>query len=195
MAYHHGTLRAALIQAALDLLDENGPDRLSVREAARRAGVSPGAPFRHFADRGALMNAVAAVVLDDFRQHQRRTLAEIADRPAMWAFGLGFVRYATRHPHRFELVRGTIYSGAPPEELRPHVDAVEELASAVIATGQDAGELRPGDPAIVHLAGHALVYGLSQMIVDGFVPAERAEALAARVLDTFGMGVAAFKGD
>ncbi|MEP6838703.1 MAG: helix-turn-helix domain-containing protein, partial [Bradyrhizobium sp.] len=53
--YHHGDLRRVLIDAALQVVGESGPDAVSVREAARRAGVSPGAPFRHFASRDALM--------------------------------------------------------------------------------------------------------------------------------------------
>src|SRR5579871_2109283 len=58
-AYHHGNLRAALVEAALALVEDVGADRVTVREAARRAGVSSGAPFRHFPDRTALLTAVA----------------------------------------------------------------------------------------------------------------------------------------
>ena len=68
--YHHGDLRRVLIDAALQLVGEGGPDAVSVREAARRAGVSPAAPFRHFPSRDALMNAVA-------EEAQRRFRAEI----------------------------------------------------------------------------------------------------------------------
>src|SRR6202022_1928118 len=57
--YHHGDLRRVLIEAALQLVADGGPDAVSVREAARRAGVSPGAPFRHFPSRDALISAVA----------------------------------------------------------------------------------------------------------------------------------------
>src|ERR1700756_75247 len=59
--YHHGDLRAACLRAAIELLEENGASALSVRAVARRAGVSPGAPYRHYADRDALISAVAAV--------------------------------------------------------------------------------------------------------------------------------------
>src|SRR6202451_3555764 len=68
--YHHGDLRRVLIEAALKLAEEGGPEAISVREAARRAGVSPGAPFRHFDSRAALMTAVA-------EEAQRRFRAEI----------------------------------------------------------------------------------------------------------------------
>src|SRR6201996_8080690 len=65
--YHHGDLRRVLIDAALKLAEEGGPEAVSVREAARRAGVSPGAPFRHFESRSALMTAVAEEAQRRFR--------------------------------------------------------------------------------------------------------------------------------
>src|SRR5205809_251901 len=70
-SYHHGDLRRVLIEAALDLVEQGGVEAVSVREAARRAGVSPGAPFRHFQSRSALIAAVA-------EEAQRRFRAEIA---------------------------------------------------------------------------------------------------------------------
>ena len=73
--YHHGDLRRVLIEAALQLVEEGGADAVSVREAARRAGVSPGAPFRHFPSRDALMNAVAEEAQARFRAEIDRALA------------------------------------------------------------------------------------------------------------------------
>ncbi|MFX8856410.1 TetR/AcrR family transcriptional regulator, partial [Acinetobacter baumannii] len=67
--YHHGDLRRALVAAALALAKELGPDGVTVREAARRAGVSPGAPFRHFSDRTALMTAVAEEAMAKLREN------------------------------------------------------------------------------------------------------------------------------
>src|SRR5258705_10098767 len=75
--YHHGDLRRVLIDAAVDLVGEGGPDAVSVREAARRAGVSPGAPFRHFASRDALMAAVAEEAQRRFRAEIDATLAKV----------------------------------------------------------------------------------------------------------------------
>src|SRR5258708_23616495 len=65
--YHHGNLRQALIDAALELVREGGGEAVSVREAARRAGVSPGAPFRHFPTRTALMTAGSEESMRRFR--------------------------------------------------------------------------------------------------------------------------------
>ena len=85
--YHHGDLRRVLIDAALKLAEEGGPEAVSVREAARRAGVSPGAPFRHFDSRAALMTAVAEEAQRRFRAEIEAALAAGAGaRPARRAF-------------------------------------------------------------------------------------------------------------
>ncbi|MFB9832437.1 TetR/AcrR family transcriptional regulator [Actinoallomurus acaciae] len=186
--YHHGSLPVALVAAALDLLDERGLDKVSVREVARRAGVSPGAPFRHFSDRQALLTAVADRILADFEEWQRAALAK-AEGPAVRAYGLGFVRYAIRHPNRFELIKSRVYGADHPVELAERLSRIERDFGDLIVAGQRAGELRAGDPAVIGLAGQALVYGLSQMIVDGYLPRDQAELLAEHVLDTLGLGI------
>src|SRR5882672_7678585 len=75
--YHHGDLRRVLIDAALGLAEEGGAEAVSVREAARRAGVSPGAPFRHFPSRVALMTAVAEEAQRRFRAEIEVALSEV----------------------------------------------------------------------------------------------------------------------
>ncbi|MFJ9413931.1 TetR/AcrR family transcriptional regulator [Streptomyces sp. NPDC101227] len=187
--YHHGDLPAALTAAALELLDERGMEQVTVREVARRAGVSPGAPFRHFADRQALLTAVADRILADFGEWQLGMLAE-AEGSAMRAFGLGFVRFAIRHPRRFELIKSRVFGERQPDELHQRLSGIERFLTDIIVADQKAGVLRPGDPAIVGLAGQAVVYGLSQMIVDGYLPPDGAERLVEQVLDTFGTGIA-----
>ncbi|KPC62453.1 TetR/AcrR family transcriptional regulator [Streptomyces chattanoogensis] len=187
--YHHGGLPAALTAAAIELLDERGMEHVTVREVARRAGVSPGAPFRHFADRQALLTAVADRILADFGEWQLGMVAD-AEGSVMRAFGLGFVRFAIRYPRRFELIKTRVFGDSQPPELRRRLSDIERVLTGIILTDQKAGVLRPGDPAIVGLAGQAIVYGLSQMIVDGYLPPDRAEQLAEEVLDTFGLGIA-----
>ncbi|MFI9051573.1 TetR/AcrR family transcriptional regulator [Streptomyces sp. NPDC053427] len=187
--YHHGDLPAALTAAAIELLDERGMERVTVREVARRAGVSPGAPFRHFADRQALLTAVADRILADFGEWQLGMVADV-EGSVMRALGLGFVRFAIRHPRRFELIRSRVFGGSQPAELHQRLSDIERLFTDIIVADQKAGVLRPGDPAVVGLAGQAVVYGLSQMIVDGYLPPDRAEQLAEQVLDAFGLGIA-----
>ncbi|WP_030410182.1 TetR/AcrR family transcriptional regulator [Streptomyces sp. NRRL S-1448] len=187
--YHHGDLPAALTAAAIELLDERGTEQVTVREVARRAGVSPGAPFRHFADRQALLTAVADRILADFERWQLAMVADV-EGSGMRAFGLGFVRYAIRYPRRFELLRTRVFGASRPAELQQRLSDIERAFADIIVADQKAGLLRPGDPALVGLAGQAIVYGLSQMIVDGYLPPDQAEQLAVQVLDTLGFGIA-----
>ncbi|MFC0599792.1 TetR/AcrR family transcriptional regulator [Streptomyces palmae] len=186
--YHHGSLPEALTEVALELLDRHGAEKVTMREVARRAGVSPGAPFRHFPDRQALMMAVADRVLADFERWQLAAVGQ-AEGGGLRALGLGFVRYAVRHPRRFELVRSRVFTATQPPELRRRLSGIEQGLTDVILADQEAGRVRPGDPALVGLAAQALVYGLSQMIVDGYLPAENAERLAEQVLDTIGPSI------
>ncbi|MEU1628121.1 hypothetical protein ABZ746_22885 [Streptomyces sp. NPDC020096] len=76
-----------------------------------------------------------------------------------------------------------------PAELHQRLSGIEQALTDLVVTGQQTGELRAADPAVVSLAGQALVYGLSQVIADGYLPPEGAEQLAEQVLDTFGLGI------
>jgi len=105
--YHHGDLRRVLIDAALQLVGEGGPDAVSVREAARRAGVSPGAPFRHFPSRDALMTAVAEEAQRRFRAEIEAALSEAPASDPLAKFrclGLAYLRWAMRNPTHFEII-------------------------------------------------------------------------------------------
>ena len=101
-----------MIEAALQLVEEGGAEGLSVREAARRAGVSPGAPFRHFPSRDALMTAVAEEAQRRFRAEIDAALAQVpaGDPLARFrALGLAFLRWAMRNPTHFEIISSTRY--------------------------------------------------------------------------------------
>jgi len=187
--YHHGALRDALVAHALELLDEGGSEAVNVREVARRAGVSPGAPFRHFADRDALLAAVANAIAEDFRAFSNDASAGAGGDPLreFRAQGLAYIRYAIAHPRRFQLLHGD--RCADPGALALFTREPEIVA--LIARAQRAGLLRAGSPEAVHRAAQALTYGLARMIVDGHLPREGAEALAESVLDVFGRGIAA----
>ncbi|HKA16079.1 MAG TPA: TetR/AcrR family transcriptional regulator [Myxococcota bacterium] len=187
--YHHGALREALVTNALELLDAGGREAVNVREAARRAGVSPGAPFRHFPDRAALLAALTSEIGAEFRAFSEDAIARAGANPLRQfrAMGLAYIRYAIEHPRRFQLLHAETCTD-------PHALALftrDAEAVALIARAQREGFLRAGPPEAVHLAAQALTYGLARMIVDGHLPRAGAEALAEQVLDVFGRGVAA----
>jgi AcrR family transcriptional regulator len=161
--YHHGNLRQALIEAALELALERGPEGVSVREAARRVGVSPGAPFRHFPDRRALMTAVAQEATERLRIEVRHAVRP-ADKTALrrvLAMGRGYLRWAERHPAHFRIVsaRDQIDVETSPGLLRGMLAGREE-AEDVICAAQAEGDIDPAhDTQQLALLARACVYG------------------------------------
>jgi AcrR family transcriptional regulator len=193
-AYHHGDLRRALIEAALALVEEGGPDALTVREAARRAGVSPGAPFRHFPDRTALMTAVA-------EEASRRLSAEIAAGLAaattndpfvrLHAVGAAYLRWAIRNPTHFQIVsqRDNIdFAGSA--ALTADTAAIQSLIHDLFEDAHAQGRLRSSELRLSEIACRAFVYGLARMHTDGHFPSwnvklEESEAVMAKALGLF----------
>src|ERR1700730_16243005 len=104
--YHHGDLRAACLSAALELLEEGGATALSLRAVARRAGVSPAAPYRHYADRESLVSAVAAV---GYRALAAR-FAGAAPPPSppeqLARVAIAYVQFALERPALFRIMFG-----------------------------------------------------------------------------------------
>lgn len=101
--YHHGNLKAALIDATLALIDEQGPDTLTVAAAAQRAGVSSGAPFRHFASKTELMTAVAEVVQAELLGRMEQAHGDGSDAPweRLENLGLAYLEWGLERPKRF----------------------------------------------------------------------------------------------
>jgi len=192
--YHHGRLREALLEAAERMIEEQGPETVTVREAARRAGVSPGAPFRHFASRTALMTGVAERAMKRFLAEIARAEAAVDpdDAGARYAaLGRAYLRWALRHPAQFRVLatRSGIDFDAS-ESLPRDNDAIRALMQDIVADGQKRGQIRAADPATLELAAKALSYGLARMYVDGQFPQwgvaqSEAEAAMQRVLDLF----------
>jgi AcrR family transcriptional regulator len=191
--YHHGDLRQAMIEGALKLVAEHGPDGVSVREAARRAGVSPGAPFRHFADKSELMAAVASDGMQRLLASMMQATTEAGDDPAdrLRAMGVAFVRFAVAHPSHFRVMHVPELSmGA----LRDAARSSRAQMKSLVEEGQRQGTLVDCDPEIATLASYALVYGVARMFVDGLFSAQgvrdsRAEAVTTAIVDLFGRGL------
>jgi len=192
--YHHGDLRRALIDAALRLAEQGGVEGISVREAARLAGVSPGAPFRHFETRDALMTAVAEEAQRRFRVEIDTVLAEApASDPLsrFRSFGLAYLRWAMRNPAHFEIISTGRYfnhdgAAALSRDNAELIAMIERLLEDALAQGQ----LRPSDLKTLKIAGRALVYGFARMNLDGHLPRwgvadEDVERTAEAVLDLF----------
>src|SRR5271167_202611 len=106
-SYHHGDLRAALVQAARTILETQGLATLSLRGAARAAGVSPAAPYHHFPDKQALLDAVAAQGFDALTAAMTTRMAKETNPDArLEASGVGYVVFAVENPALFGLMFG-----------------------------------------------------------------------------------------
>jgi AcrR family transcriptional regulator len=195
--YHHGDLRRVLIDAALQLVGEGGAEAVSVREAARRAGVSPGAPFRHFPSRDALLQAVAEEAQRRFRAEIEAALAEAPSGDPLARFrclGLAYLRWAMRNPTHFEIISSRRFfdHDMAAGVSRDNAELIE-LTERTLADAFAAGQLRSGDLKQVQIAGRALVYGFARMNIDGHFPRwadAEAERTAEAILDLFIEGIA-----
>jgi AcrR family transcriptional regulator len=172
--YHHGDLRRALIEAALKLVEQGDVETVSVREVARRAGVSPGAPFRHFQSRTALLTACAEEAQRRFRAEIASALAEAAPGDPLARFrsiGVAYLRWAMRNPAHFEVISSGKYfdHGAAVGLTRDNAEVIGMVEQA-LADAFALGQLRSADLKLVQIAGRALVYGFARMNIDGHFP-------------------------
>lgn len=157
--YHHGNLKAVLLQAAGKILEKEGVEALSLREAARRAGVSHNAPYRHFPDRESLLAALAAEGYAALGEAQR----EAAESGGLRAMGEAYVRFALDDPQRFRLMFGGQLRIAANARLRDvAMRAFEGLSGALAARVPEARGA--GDASI---AAWALVHGLAHLLLEG----------------------------
>jgi len=165
--YHHGDLRQTLVRSALEILSEAGVGGLSLRAAARRARVSAMAPYRHFADKEALLAAVAEYGFRELAARLTAAATTAADpRAGLAALGVAYVLFARDHLSLFKLMFG------PTIEKKSGHPALDEAGGACFNVLRQAVEAakffdRDTDVGDVSLACWSLVHGLSALIVDG----------------------------
>jgi AcrR family transcriptional regulator len=197
--YHHGDLRQVLISAGLALVEEGGADALSVREVARRAGVSSAAPFRHFPSRIALLTAIAEEAMRRFHQEFVRVIesAPAGDPLARFrAIGIAYLRWAFRNPTHFQVLSDrTLFDFEGAAELRRCDQEIREAMEAAVKAAIQKGQLRSDNVRLLQLTGRGLVYGLARMQVDGHMPRwgvgeAEAETMAVAALDLLAAGLA-----
>ncbi|WP_027173923.1 TetR/AcrR family transcriptional regulator [Methylobacterium sp. 10] len=180
-AYHHGDLRAALIQAATALVRERGIDGFSLREAARRAGVSPAAPQHHFGDARGLLTALATEGFLMLGDALAAADSDATDRDGrIRAQGRAYVAFALDHPAEFDTMwRCARIDTGDAAYVAAAGRAFGLLKAAVAGTHFEDGEL----PAASHhtapdpkaIACWSLVHGLARLALDGALgPAEAA---------------------
>ncbi|MFF8868054.1 MULTISPECIES: TetR/AcrR family transcriptional regulator [unclassified Streptomyces] len=172
--YHHGDLRAALLESAERTLREKGAGALSLREMARDIGVSHAAPGRHFKDKQALIDALA---LDGY-ERLNEALSSAADLPdqsfeeRMTALARAYLGFAVENPELLELMFARKHDPDSSAQLAAAVDQSLGSFTRMIADAQERGEIVQGDPERITTVAAASLHGLAALIAGCALDAE-----------------------
>lgn len=168
-SYHHGDLRATLMEACLRLIESEGLAAVSLRRVAREAGVSSGAPYHHFADRAALLSALS---IDGFQQlatYMTTARASTTDPlEALTELGDAYVRFSREHPAQFRLMfRPELSQPDKHPDASAAGDAAFDVLVDTIAECVAAGALPAEGADTLAVAWWGLAHGLASLWLDG----------------------------
>jgi AcrR family transcriptional regulator len=181
-AYHHGDLRKSLLEAAGVLLEKSGPAGLSLRKLGRQLGVTPGAPYRHFEDKDALLAALAAEGYRKLRAEMVKDLDSVTGgEERLKQAGVGYLRFATSHPELFRLMFGWMPSRDIPE-LCEAGDAAFAEFEGVLQGCEDEGLLSRSVSDAGLLAWSA-VHGAAFLLIDDRLKVDERAPSAECILD------------
>ena len=177
-SYHHGALHSALVEASVALAREGGPDRVILREAARAAGVSHSAAYRHFADREALLAEVSSHARGELAAEMRRRVARAkGPRQRLRAIGTAYIDYALKEPGLFRTAF-TSHPATSPVAERDRADAGSpgegadpfDILGGVLDKCAAAGLLNPNHRPGAEIGVWSAVHGLASLLLDGPLP-------------------------
>ena len=158
--YHHGALKRALLDAALELLDAEGADSIGLRDLARRVGVSPAAPYRHFRSRQALLEAVATEGFERFSAMMEAKEVDYPEAERFQAMAEAYVRFALVQPALFRLMFSRQVDKQSNRAL--HKAALDAYGSLARAAAREVPEA-PSEGAVI---AWSFVHGLSMLLLD-----------------------------
>lgn len=175
-SYHHGNLRRALIDATLDLIGEKGMKSFTIREVAKRAGVSHAAPYRHFSDKEALLSTVAIegfdMVIADTHKRFEACHGDVLKR--FRESGLAYIDFAAAYPSHYRVMfsSGEHRLG---DDLETRAKEAFSILYDCISDCQNQKLVRPCDPFELAMAAWSIVHGYAMLIIDGFIkdPSDR----------------------
>jgi AcrR family transcriptional regulator len=202
--YHHGDLRRALIEAALALVGEEQDWSFSLREVARRAGVSHNAPYNHFPEKRDLLGAVAAAGFDALRDRMRAAVAGVGNpRTALLAGAAAYVNAGVENPALYRLMFGpALAAPAPaarpgartdsgrPAEARAAGAGAKAVLKEIILRGAERGVFAisassESELAVAALSIWSVVHGLTMLVIDSLTGSELAiDTLVNRLMRT-----------
>ncbi len=167
-SYHHGDLKRALTDAALALVAEKGPKGFTLTEAARRAGVSAAAPYRHFAGKAELLAAVAEQGFRDLHAELAAAAEGVAEpRERVIELGRVYVRWAVGHPDHYQVMFGSESLKAEHPSLAVAAERAFDDLLAAIRTCQEAGLVTGDDPRELAAPLWSLVHGIASLAIGG----------------------------
>ncbi len=189
MAYHHGDLAAALVEAGLELTRAGGPDALTIREVTRRVGVTPNAAYRHFPDRQALLRAVSAAIEAAMATGMATDRRLATPRDSLRAVGLGYIAFALAEPGWFAVA----FFGAGDTSPESVLDSPAYLALAdALDMMVHVGDLAPAARPAATWSCWSTVHGFAELALRGPLRhLDRAEVwrLAEQAVDTVVAGL------
>jgi AcrR family transcriptional regulator len=178
--YHHGDLPAACVKAAMELLEESGETALSLRAVARRAGVSAAAPYRHYADREALVSAVAGLGYRELAERLAAAHPSPKTPQQLTSVAVAYVQFALERPALFRIM-----FGEPCD--RDNDERTAATAAVALYLREIVGGVFPeADAEAMATAIWALVHGLAFLHLDGKLDASTPSAVADRVTAAIG---------
>ncbi|UXM91380.1 TetR/AcrR family transcriptional regulator [Paenarthrobacter sp. JL.01a] len=190
--YHHGKLREALLERAMETLEEVGVDGLSLRQLARDVNVSHGAPAKHFRDKQALIDALAMAGFE-LMNSRIQTASEAGGslRERFVGVAKAYVGFALAHPALLTVMYSTKHHPGSSTELRNTGGQGIEIAQAMIVEAQEAGELAPGDPATLAMVCFVSLHGAALLAAGKHLEGIPVSDAIAATTDTLWAGMAA----
>lgn len=194
--YHHGDLRNELIRIAAEMLADGGVEALSLRDVAKRAGVSHNAPYQHFADKEALIAAIAQQGFQRLSEAVDAAVASASDAPArLIAVGRAYVGFMAGHPAYLQVMFGAFPHTHYPDLAQTALDTLNRLVQ-IVREGQADGTIRAGDAGEIAGLIWMTVHGLSTAVIAQKIPVlvageHSAEDLAARYVAMICAGISA----
>ncbi len=160
--YHHGNLREVLIAEGAKLVEEKGINALTLREIGERAGVSRTAPYRHFSDKNQLLGAICDAGFTEFADAlvAAREAAEPNFRARLDAMGMAYLKFVEKRRAYYGVMFGSGQHGSAAG------DRAFAVLEGLIRSGQESGDVRPGDPARVAKIVWSLVHGIAMLRLD-----------------------------
>ncbi len=173
--YHHGDLRRTIIDTALDVMREEQNWQFTLREIARRAGVSHAAPYKHFPDKGALLTALAMIGFDRLRTALIKARSDAGGEPhrALLAMARAYVDFGTDNPALYRLMFGAEGGNACDVHLSDNAISVFDTVMDVLQRGQSEGAFRRRAVRDHATACWSLLHGMTMLAIDGLLLPEK----------------------